>query len=713
MNGAFASPKPSSPQTTMVDDMIRRALSISNPWNPDQVAAALLQRYPDVARLEQDERAGLSHSSLPAAASAAGAGGGAVGAELIQVGNDLDRDLLALATASQLKNIDSELAGWGRVIRSIVADGLAAAHEAFDASAFNRVLAARSDFREYARIARFVGALSDGCGGLFRSLAQSLDSYSGVMLVVAANTIESSGVTRGTAIVRISPSDVQMRRNAVVMALRNLTGSTQIGTDQERWPRGIEAYRGLIGRIEAGGHADLRTLLEENALAHAMDSLVDLATGAGADGLKDLATASALLVQRFEALIQIGRGMAGVPGAAGAPESPPLVSFMSALQLFVDAFSTSGSLRLLYIARPPIIAYGRHGMGGPDAGAERLIALTTLRGSLAEEVDCFAGCGCDANTLRCQILLDYLLFAVDRAIDCYAVGTDPDGKGEPERRAAVTGLLIHELRSRFVGQAVAGQAAVGTTVAHPPICAISGKLKSALDDIKEQLLHSFLPLDKALIISELQTAYRAEGQIERLVRSLSSSCHVEEVFRAGGMFGVGYEESPIRTLFREVVKAAGGNIDSSETIHIPPTLDESMERVVEAVECHASQTYATPPPPPPPIPSPPPPPPAGHEPVASAQPASDHVTLFYAVAIGPKGNADSDSRTGLVVKQAGYASVQAIATAERDTFIQAMKTAAASSGPGLVKDLTVEDLEQIHKLAANVQAAFNEQKKKP
>jgi hypothetical protein len=42
-------------------------------------------------------------------------------------------------------------------------------------------------------------------------------------------------------------------------------------------------------------------------------------------------------------------------------------------------------------------------------------------------------------------LLDKILYDVDRAIDLYALGTDPDGEGEPEIRAAAYGFVIDQL----------------------------------------------------------------------------------------------------------------------------------------------------------------------------------------------------------------------------------------------------------------------------
>ena len=66
------------------------------------------------------------------------------------------------------------------------------------------------------------------------------------------------------------------------------------------------------------------------------------------------------------------------------------------------------------------------------------------RGRLAELSDCYLGCECCGDDVICQILLDKLLYDVDRAIDLYTLGIRPAGDGEPEWRAAAYGVLIQQ-----------------------------------------------------------------------------------------------------------------------------------------------------------------------------------------------------------------------------------------------------------------------------
>lgn len=560
-----------SPRTIAVDNFLRKALRVGDPHDPAQVAAALMQRYPEEAERVRREREGLPYSTLPAAIPLAASGVAGL-AELAQAQDDLARDSQALIACAQIKDIRTELTGWARTIRRVADDGLAAARLSLDSVQHNRALAARSLLGSYARLARYVGTLTDGATGIFRRFAQSCDSLAGLILVAMGEGLAANGITRSTALVRVAAGELQSRRNAVIIALRSLSGSVDTSLSQEEWPRGMEAYRLLIQRLDSSGQADLRALLEESALSQAMDELVDLSAGGNVGGLRELSTVSALLIHRFQRLIQYGRSIA-LPANAGttavSPESPPLVAFTSALQLFVDAFQGTAGSRLLYVARPPIVVYGLYGAAGPDEGAVRLMDLTVLRGTLAEQIDCFAGCECEVDALRCQILADFLLFAVDRAIDAYAVGTATDGRGDPEGRAAAFGLLIK----------------AATEMRDPLdrlVCPFSGDLSQVLARASTLLLERFGPpfsrRVKRLMIQELRMAYHAEGQTERLVRALSPSCHAEELFSQVPVQD-DQAESLVRGLIRATLAALNGDLDLADRIEMPPTIASSLASI--------------------------------------------------------------------------------------------------------------------------------------
>ena len=567
---AAASPvsKFRSPATVAVDNLLRKTLRVSDPRDPDQIANALLNFYPEEADRDRREQAGLPYSSVPDYVPQA-RNTGPSSVEMAQAQDDLERDLQTLSTSSPLKDIRIEMIGWGRSIRQLANDGLAAARLALDSVNHDRAMSARRQLGEYSRLARYVGTLTDGSAILFRRFAQSCDVLAGLILVAIGEGLASNGITRSTSIVRSAAGELQARRNAVIMALRSLTGSVESTLGQEDWPRGIEAYRNLVQQLEAGGQADLRALLEENALSQAMDDLVDLSTGASVEGLRELSTASAMLVHRFQRLIQLGQSIPvpiDVPITSGPPESPPLVAFVSSLQLFVDAFVSKGSSRLLYVARPPIIVYGLYGAGGPDQGAIRLMNLTIARGFLLEQVDCFAGCGCDDDDISCQVLLDYLLFLLDRAIDLYAVGTDPDGLGEQERRATAVGLAIGaalDLTDQLKNPGVI-------------LCEFSDKLKNKLGVIRDELLDPFGapgawdPGLKSLMVRELRIAYQAEDQTERLVRSLTPQCDFN-------VFNFRNNQSLIRWMIRAILQdmfGLGTNLPSP--VQMPSPIASSM-----------------------------------------------------------------------------------------------------------------------------------------
>ena len=566
-----------SPRTIAVDNFLRKTLRVGDPRDPQQVANALLQRYPEEAERARRESEGLSYTSLAEVVPIAASGVAAL-AELAQAQDDLERDSQALMTAAELKDIRIELTGWARTIRRIADDGLAAARLALDSVQHDRALSSRNQLVSFARISRYVGTLSNGAGGSFRRLAQSCDSLAGLILVAMGEGLAASGITRSTSLVRVSASELQSRRNAVINALRSLTGSSDTQLTQNEWPRGLEAYRRLVLRLQETGQADLRALLDEAALAQAMDDLIDLGAGNNVNGLRELSTASAMLVGRFERLIQYGRALPVAPEDAGdidAPESPPLAVFTSALQLFVDGFVGTAGNRLLYIARPPIVIYGLYGAAGADDGAQALINLVMLRGRIAEQIDCFAGCECDEASLRCQTVADFALYCLDRAIDAYAVGTDPDGLGDPESRAAAFGLLI-ENATFMVGIPNNG-----------PLCNLSDELVDDLRAAAAILLNGFSgprPRDfdapaQRLVEQELRMTFQNEVHTERLARSLAPACRIEGLFDFVDTED-GDGESLIRALIRGSIGSIGGQLGFADQVTMPATVESSLATLV-------------------------------------------------------------------------------------------------------------------------------------
>jgi hypothetical protein len=434
-------PSSRSPTAVKLDNLIRSKLRVNNPYDSMEIADGLQRFYTGAAQLTRLEDAGLPFYQVQVIEPPRRDVGGPSRAELDQAKSDVAKDLGSLLQKALLKDINPELRGWQSSIDNLIADGSEAAPLALDPRMRDRVFQARRLLGDYARIARFVGALTPAVNPDYRALAQSLDEVSSVFMVMMGDALANVGYNGGRFLLQASASDLQERRDAVLAALRNLVGSTQqaYGPGQDDWPRGLQAYQQFISRLDGTGNSDLRALFQEANLARLMDDLIARVNVMNADGLRALGSTAVLQVQPMRRLIRLGNFLVD-------PQSPPLASFLLALQLFAEAFqyASSGS-RLIHIARPPILSYGLYGMSGPDNVTDRLNRLVVARGNLAVALDCFMPCECTADDIRCQIILDKLLYDIDRAIDALSLGSDPNGNSEADMRAAAYGLIIETL----------------------------------------------------------------------------------------------------------------------------------------------------------------------------------------------------------------------------------------------------------------------------
>lgn len=419
-----------------LDNLIRRELRV-DPNDPRQVAQALMQRYSETptARSLVNEAKGLPFLQTVMLAPPPAAQQTATTVDLQQAKDDIEADLKELLSSNQLKDIVPELEGWAGVIRTMVEAGERSASQGMDTRQRDQTFAVRRQLGDYARAVRLVGTLQPRARDDFRSLAQSLDEAAAVLLVMLGEAIANTGIAGGRYLLQVPFSELQARREAVLYALRNLTGQAQYGPND--WPRGVDAYRQLFDVLERHGHGELRSLLTETEMARVMDGMIARA-GHGVAGLRALGSTALLDLQRFQRLI------ATIAWRASDPESPALVAMHEALQLFIDGFRGTGGTRLIGIARPSILMYGLYGTDSSRAEG-RLRGLVQNRGLLASRLDCMAACACDAEEARWQALLDKCLYQVDRAIDLYAVGTED--LGLPEVRAAAYGMSIQALAS--------------------------------------------------------------------------------------------------------------------------------------------------------------------------------------------------------------------------------------------------------------------------
>ena len=428
-----------SPIAVKVDNLIRGKLRVSNPYDPGEIADGLKRFYKGAAELTRLEESGLPFYQMRAVEPPRPTAPGPSRYELDQARSDVTTDLSQLLQNQLLKDIVPELRGWQSAIDNIIADGAEAAPLSLDPRMRDRGFQARRLLGDYARVARFVGALTPSLNDNYRALARSLDEVASVLMVLMGDAIANVGFSGGRFLLQAQASDLQDRRDAVLVALRNLLGSAQVSLDQDTWPRGLQAYQQFISRLDATGNSDLRALFQEANLAKLMDDLIARVNVMSADGLRALGSTAVLQVQPIRRLIQLGQRIVD-------PQSPPLAAFLLALRLFVEAFqfSKSGS-RLIQIARPSIVNYGLYGTNGPDDTALRLGELVIARGNFAVQLDCFLPCQCSPDQIRCQIILDKLLYDIDRAIDALSLGSDANGQGDAEMRAFAYGLIIETL----------------------------------------------------------------------------------------------------------------------------------------------------------------------------------------------------------------------------------------------------------------------------
>lgn len=480
-----------------LDNLIRRTLRVSDPYNEVEVAEALGKRY-EFERLEMEREASGTMFVPNQAVQCVPGVDGSSNAELDQAKTDVERDMKALINDNLVKDIQPELRGWSSAIDSAITDGVNAARFSLDPQQRNQAFRCRRILNDYARVARYVGALTPNMNMSYRRLAQSLDEVASVLLVMMGEALAKIGNAGGRFLMQVSASDLQERRDAVIYALRTFIGTRQSSASQNEWPRGVVSYRQFMEKLNESGQGDLRSLLQENVLSKIMDELIDRAAPANTEGLRSLGATSVIGLEGFRRLISFGQHVV-------SPESPPLVTFLSSLQLFLDAFSNAASgYRMLFISRPPIVYYGLYGLGRPDDASYRLLSLVIARGCLAEMLDCYMGCECGSEKAACQIKLDKILYDVDRSIDLYVQGTDAGGRGAPERRAAAYGFLIAGLLDAEASAAKEASgggnkkcmeeksdkgAAGNNSNQKSPVTSCPASMKTLLETIKDNLWH--------------------------------------------------------------------------------------------------------------------------------------------------------------------------------------------------------------------------------
>lgn len=427
-----------------LDNMLRNHLKVNNPRDARQIAEGLMAYYQDLPQAAGLRQELMGLPSLPPAMmgqqSSLAAQSSSSDTEFRIANGDVEKALIDLASNPLTNDITPEMQGWGDSIRAAVTQGLTAARQGLDPTQRDKVIAVRRQLGEYARMARFVGSLSPGMTQNFRRLGRALDEVSAVLLVMLGESLASVGFATGYYLLQVPVPELQQRRDAVIFALRNFNGGAQQANTPNDWPRGIDAYRRLYLWLEEQGQGDLRSLLLENEIAQTMDGLITRAQNGTSDGLRALGVTAQLDIERFRRMAIVA------PGAMSRENghfdrSPPLESYLQALELFAETFRPAGGLRLLRIARPPILLYGLYNMNQLEDD-NSLFDLISVRGTLATIFDGLFPSN-SARGVQPQVLLDMMLLELDRGIDLLALGSLTSEGGPTEWRAMAFWSIIY------------------------------------------------------------------------------------------------------------------------------------------------------------------------------------------------------------------------------------------------------------------------------
>jgi hypothetical protein len=581
---AFTSSR--SPATAAVDNVLRRALKISDPNNADEVAKGLLARYPDDAARIRREQMGLPFSvfraQLPAAPQPYQGR-----PETTAASNALDIALTDLTTNPKLADIRPELRGWDTTIRRAAADGLAAAGFAIDPSKRDEAFGARRVLGDFARLARYTGALTSCAPDIYCRVAEACDDIANIILVLIGDAFGDAGVARSGAVLRVPGTTLQTRFDAVLIALRNLTRPAS-GDDEESWPRGTYALSQLYDGLDDAGSPDLRALLEESYLSRQLGILVDMANGSSADSIRTLSSAAATTLQSLQRFLIIANDLI-------SPPSPPASMFFAELRMFIQGFASSNvGYRLPYLSRSPLLVSAFAASAGIDAPTQTLLSIALSRTAFADAVDCLC-CLCGDNDAKDMILAGKVLFDIDRAIDLYALGSDTAGNGGAEWRAAVYGVTITNSISRFQNP----------ILKKPGSGEVPGQGAIALQSIAAKLPWppaianpNVSPLTANQLVDAIDTQFDDEVRWSELVSTVAPMCRQDLLFRisAGSM-------DPIAQLLKaatESIKVSVSNSsftftgpaptstltfgDKTPTVDIPPPIATSFSQLVNDEE---------------------------------------------------------------------------------------------------------------------------------
>jgi hypothetical protein len=143
-----------------------------------------------------------------------------------------------------------------------------------------------------------------------------------------------------------------------------------------------------------------------------------------------------------------------------------------------------------------VLFYGLYGSASVDDAEQRLVQLIIYRNILADQLDNLAQFGLPAHIARAQVLLDKILYSVDRGIDLYAVGTEDFG--DPERRAAANLYLIRAFFDRFFDGGTGFTGTIGTLIGEITSSDDNGSFLRRLNNEFSEILASIMKTLRAI-----------------------------------------------------------------------------------------------------------------------------------------------------------------------------------------------------------------------
>jgi hypothetical protein len=416
-----------------LDDIIRRKLRVSDPAKADEIVKALLKQYPsEKARFEQ-ESLGLPAVFVPPVVPVQATTANPTEDELAQATAYLGRDLDALVQEPAFRSFSTNLQGLAQSINNATAEGISSARAAVDSGQRDKLFGFRRILSDYARLVRQIGVRRIDSLPKCLRLASDIDWISSLMLVFAGEAISKQAL-KGF-LIQISMVDLEARNAAAVNALRNLLGTSENGYDDVTWGWRTSGYRAITKAIEEANQQDLKVLLQEAELNRMLTELVDQIARDNVTGVSAFGPTAEITIDKIQRLFTIAKSI--------DPQQPPLVAFLNELGSFSDLVSQRNSrigMRLIDIARSPI-TYSSTRYGSIETSditdRRKLINLTFKRSLLTDIINQ------NAERLIKDKVLEYLfaiISDVDRAIDCYALGTG--GKKVPEMAAGTYGYSI-------------------------------------------------------------------------------------------------------------------------------------------------------------------------------------------------------------------------------------------------------------------------------